>query len=70
MLKPRIRAHEGNAIAIARVLRTHPKVAWMRYPFLASNTAYQVGTAQMALVVDAYPLAEIGFEGAAVDGWA
>jgi len=46
-LKLRMRVHGENALAIARMLEAHPKVAWVRYPFLESNPAYAVARRQM-----------------------
>jgi methionine-gamma-lyase len=40
--------HGESALAIARMLETHPAVAWVRYPFLESNPAYPAARRQMA----------------------
>jgi len=46
-LKLRMRVHGENGLATASMLEGHPKVAWVRYPFLASNPAYEVARRQM-----------------------
>jgi methionine-gamma-lyase len=46
-LKLRMRAHAENALAIAHMLEAHSRVAWVRYPFLASNPAHAVALQQM-----------------------
>jgi len=47
-LKLRMDRHGESAFAIARMLETHPAVAWVRYPFLESNPAYPAARRQMA----------------------
>ncbi len=43
----RIRRHADNALAVARHLESHPAVAWVRYPGLASHPTH--GTAARVL---------------------
>jgi O-acetylhomoserine (thiol)-lyase len=38
----RMRAHCENALAVARFLKTHPKVAWVRYPGLETDPSHGV----------------------------
>ncbi|MCP3966937.1 MAG: aminotransferase class I/II-fold pyridoxal phosphate-dependent enzyme [Lentisphaerae bacterium] len=40
----RIRKHSENALAVARHLEKHPKVAWVRYPGLESDPSYPVAS--------------------------
>ncbi len=47
-LKLRMDVHGANALAIARMLEAHPKVAWVRYPFLESNPGYATARRQMS----------------------
>ncbi len=47
-LKLRMDAHGASALAIAEMLEAHPKVAWVRYPFLRSNPDSAVARRQMA----------------------
>jgi O-acetylhomoserine (thiol)-lyase len=37
----RIARHSENALAVARFLEKHPKVAWVRYPGLASHPSHE-----------------------------
>lgn len=37
----RIRRHSENALAVARHLETHPRVAWVSYPGLASHPTHE-----------------------------
>jgi O-acetylhomoserine (thiol)-lyase len=39
-LKLRVERHSQNALAIARLLSNHPKVAWVRYPGLEGDPAH------------------------------
>ncbi|MCU0241200.1 MAG: O-acetylhomoserine aminocarboxypropyltransferase/cysteine synthase [Vicinamibacteria bacterium] len=43
----RMERHSANALAVARFLKTHPKVSWVRYPGLADDPSH--GTAQRYL---------------------
>ena len=40
----RQRQHSANALAIARWLKTHPKVSWVTYPGLESDPSYALAT--------------------------
>ncbi|MCX7382493.1 MAG: aminotransferase class I/II-fold pyridoxal phosphate-dependent enzyme [Alphaproteobacteria bacterium] len=64
-LKLRMDVHGANALAIARMLEAHPKVAWVRYPFLESNPGYATARRQMSngSAMLAFGL-KTGFEGA------
>jgi cystathionine gamma-lyase len=44
----RMRAHEQNALAIARFLEDHPRVLRVRYPGLASHPQHALARAQMS----------------------
>jgi cystathionine gamma-synthase len=43
----RMERHSANAIELARFLESHPKVRWVRYPFLPSHPQYTLATQQM-----------------------
>lgn len=45
----RMEKHSQNALEIAKRLEAHPKVNWVRYPFLKSHPAYEVAKKQMTL---------------------
>ena len=45
----RMRAHSSNAMAVARFLEGHPKVARVHYPGLASHPGHETAARQMAL---------------------
>jgi len=38
----RMERHSSNALAVARVLKEHPKVGWVRYPGLADDPSHAV----------------------------
>ncbi|MCX7882427.1 MAG: O-acetylhomoserine aminocarboxypropyltransferase/cysteine synthase [Brevinematales bacterium] len=38
----RMERHSSNALAVARFLKTHPKVAWVRYPGLEDDPTFPV----------------------------
>lgn len=40
--------HSSNALAIAQMLEAHPKVAWVRYPYLPAHPGYQIARKQMS----------------------
>ncbi|MGV8111177.1 O-acetylhomoserine aminocarboxypropyltransferase/cysteine synthase family protein [Methanospirillum sp.] len=40
----RIRQHSENGLAVAKYLQSHPKVAWVNYPGLPDNPAYELAT--------------------------
>ena len=39
--------HSENALRIARYLETHPKVEWVKYPFLPSHPQFSIAQKQM-----------------------
>jgi len=43
----RIRQHSENALAVAKFLKSHPKVAWVNYPGLPDNPAHELATQYM-----------------------
>ena len=43
----RMKAHEKNAIEVARFLEAHPKVQWVRYPGLESHPQHALAKKQM-----------------------
>lgn len=45
-LAVRMRAHESNAMAVARVLEAHPKVEWVSYPGLPSHPQHALACRQ------------------------
>lgn len=47
-LAVRMQRHCANAQAVAEHLEQHPKVAWVRFPGLASHPQYEVGRRQMS----------------------
>jgi len=47
-LAVRMRAHEANALAVAKFLEGHPKVARVRYPGLPSHPQHALARAQMS----------------------
>ena len=61
----RMRQHGENGLAVARFLEDHPKVAWVRYPWLESHPRHAVAKRQMAhgSAMLSFGL-EAGFEGA------
>lgn len=44
----RMERHSSNALAIAQMLDAHPKVAWVRYPYLPTHPGYQIARKQMS----------------------
>lgn len=44
----RMEKAQANALEVARFLEAHPKVAWVRYPFLPSFPQYELARRQMA----------------------
>ena len=46
-LDVRIERHASNALAIAKKLEAHPKLSWLRYPFLPSHPQYNIAVKQM-----------------------
>lgn len=43
----RIRQHSENGLAVAKFLKSHPKVAWVNYPGLPDNPAHELATQYM-----------------------
>ncbi|AUP80061.1 trans-sulfuration enzyme family protein [Flavivirga eckloniae] len=48
-LPVRVEKHCENALKVAEFLEDHPKVNWVRYPFLKSHPQYEVAKKQMKL---------------------
>ncbi len=48
-LAVRAEKHCDNALKLAEFLETHPKVNWVKYPFLKSHPQYEVAKKQMKL---------------------
>ncbi|MHA4811862.1 trans-sulfuration enzyme family protein [Flavitalea flava] len=46
-LDVRMERHASNALFIASALETHPKISWLRYPFLPSHPQYAIAKRQM-----------------------
>lgn len=46
-LAVRVDRHCSNALAMAQFLETHPKVVWVKYPFLPSHPQYELAKKQM-----------------------
>lgn len=44
----RMEKAQANAVEVARFLEAHPKVAWVRYPFLPSHPQYDLARRQMS----------------------
>jgi O-acetylhomoserine (thiol)-lyase len=44
----RMQRHSDNALALARYLRSHPRVAWVRYPGLEEDPAHAAADRQFA----------------------
>jgi len=47
-LAVRIEKHCNNALEIAKKLEGHPKIKWVRYPFLPSHPQYNIAIKQMS----------------------
>lgn len=45
----RMDKHCQNALLLAQALETHPKVSWVKYPFLPSHPQYELAKRQMKL---------------------
>jgi len=43
----RVDRHCENALALASFLETHPKINWVKYPFLKSHPKYEIAKKQM-----------------------
>ena len=48
-LAVRVDKHCDNALKVAEYLETHPKVNWVKYPFLKSHPQFEVAKKQMKL---------------------
>jgi O-succinylhomoserine sulfhydrylase len=46
-LEVRMERHSANALHIAKALENHPKIAWLKYPFLPSHPQYAIAKKQM-----------------------
>jgi O-succinylhomoserine sulfhydrylase len=46
-LDVRMERHAKNALAIATALENHPKITWLKYPFLKSHPQYGIAVKQM-----------------------
>jgi O-succinylhomoserine sulfhydrylase len=46
-LEVRMERHAINALRIAEALKSHPKISWLRYPFLESHPHYAIAKKQM-----------------------
>jgi len=46
-LAVRVDRHCSNALGVAQFLEAHPKVVWVKYPFLPSHPQYQLAKKQM-----------------------
>ncbi|MCX7784874.1 MAG: aminotransferase class I/II-fold pyridoxal phosphate-dependent enzyme [candidate division WOR-3 bacterium] len=44
----RMQTHNQNGMAVAKFLETHPKVAWVKYPGLASHPQSEIAQKQMS----------------------
>ena len=62
----RMERHCSNALAVARFLQDHPKVAWVNYPGLENNRYYDL--AQKYLPKGAGAVLSFGIKGGAAAG--
>jgi O-succinylhomoserine sulfhydrylase len=46
-LDVRMERHAANALKIAEALKDHPKISWLKYPFLASHPQHEIAKKQM-----------------------
>jgi O-succinylhomoserine sulfhydrylase len=46
-LDVRMERHASNALYVAEQLESHPKIQWLKYPFLASHPHHQIALKQM-----------------------
>ena len=46
-LDVRMERHAKNALQIATALETHPKISWLKYPYLKSHPQYDIAVKQM-----------------------
>lgn len=47
-LDVRMERHSGNALKLAQQLENHPKLSWIKYPFLPSHPQYDIAKKQMS----------------------
>ena len=47
-LEVRMERHSANALHIAKALEDHPKLAWVKYPFLPGHPQYEIAKKQMS----------------------
>lgn len=47
-LDVRMERHSSNALHIAQALEQHPKISWLRYPFLPSHPQHAIARQQMS----------------------
>lgn len=43
----RVERHNSNALTLAEKLEAHPKINWVKYPFLPSHPQFEIAKAQM-----------------------
>jgi len=46
-LDVRMERHAANALKIAKALHDHPKISWLKYPFLPDHPQYKIAKKQM-----------------------
>ncbi len=46
-LDVRMERHCSNALHVAKALENHPKISWIKYPFLPSHPQYEIAKKQM-----------------------
>jgi O-succinylhomoserine sulfhydrylase len=46
-LDVRMERHTKNALQIAKALENHPKISWLKYPFLKNHPQYDIAVKQM-----------------------
>lgn len=46
-LDVRMERHAGNALRLAKTLEGHPKISWLKYPFLPSHPQHAIAMKQM-----------------------
>jgi O-succinylhomoserine sulfhydrylase len=46
-LEVRMERHAANALHIAKALQSHPKISWLKYPFLPGHPQYDIAKKQM-----------------------
>jgi O-succinylhomoserine sulfhydrylase len=47
-LSIRMEKHAGNALKLATTLQGHPKIAWVKYPYLPNHPQYAIAKKQMS----------------------